>query len=71
MAVVAVGGGLILPTGGTGCQHTVVTMVADEELQLDSTWYPYHNSDTISPQQYLNTCCGVTLGTATTTTITN
>ena len=21
-------------------------MVADEELQLDSTWYPYHNSDT-------------------------
>ena len=31
-------------TGGTGCQHTVVTVVADEELQVDlvsppQKWY--------------------------------
>jgi len=68
VAVVAVVGGLTLAYRRN---WVLVTMVADEELQLDSTWYSYNNSDTISPQQYLNTCCGVTLGTATTTTITN
>jgi len=27
-------------TGGTGCQHTVVTVVADEELQVDLVTLP-------------------------------
>ena len=68
---------------GSGSCWWWLNTCLQKELGASTQWLPWlqmrnhkwtqleNNSDTISLQQYLNNSCGVTLGTATTTTITN